>query len=407
MRLIRPSSKEFEKLCQRRFCTKKRVKSRVEKILEDVYKFGDKAVVYYTRKFDGVKLEAKDLKVTESDISLAFNEIETQFVRNLKEIIQRITKYYKSQLKDLNFKYRTPDESVIEERKIPLDSVGIYVPAGTAPLVSTVYMSCIPAIVAGVKRIVLASPPDKKGRINPYILVVASLLKINEVYKIGGAQAIGALACGTQTVKPVDKIIGPGNQYVTEAKRQVYGLVDVDMLAGPSELVVVAQDSSNFDYVLADLKSQEEHFGGLVVLVTNSEKLSKFVKYKIPGGYIIKVKNMQKAQEVVNKIAPEHLEIMVDSPYKFLKDIRNASAIFMGNYSPTAVGDYIAGPSHVLPTLGTAKFLSGLGLDTFFKSSHIINFSRKELEKTRSLVEMVAKLEGLEHHLESILIRFK
>jgi len=266
-------------------------------------------------------------------------------------------------------------------------------------------MSAIPAQVAGVKNITLVSPPDKNGRINPYILVVASLLNIKKIYKIGGAQAIGALAFGTQSISPVDKIVGPGNYYVTEAKRQVFGFVDIDMLAGPSELVIMATNFTDFNFVVKDLKAQEEHFGGQVFLITNSLKLAKFVKNKVSSGYIIVVKNLLKACELVNKIAPEHLQLMVKTPYRFLKFIKNAGAIFLGNNSPVAVGDYVAGPSHVLPTQGSARFFSGLGLHTFLKIIHIIDFSKKEVEKVQPLVEMIANLEGMKAHLESVNIR--
>ena len=405
MKFLNPSSKQFLKICQRRFQIKSRIRESVFKILEDVRKYQDKALVYYTKKFDKVKLSIKNLKVTESEISSAFQSIDTDFVRKLKEIIQRITNYYKAQLKNWNFKFKSSEGSKIEERKIPLESVGIYVPAGTAPLVSCVYMSAIPAQVAGVKNITLVSPPDKNGRINPYILVVASLLNIKKIYKVGGAQAIGALAFGTQSISPVDKIVGPGNYYVTEAKRQVFGFVDIDMLAGPSELVIMATNFTDFNFVVKDLKAQEEHFGGQVFLITNSLKLAKFVKNKVSSGYIIVVKNLLKACEFVNKIAPEHLQLMVKTPYRFLKFIKNAGAIFLGNNSPVAVGDYVAGPSHVLPTQGSARFFSGLGLHTFLKTIHIIDFSKKEVEKVQPLVEMIANLEGMKAHLESVNIR--
>ncbi len=407
MKIIKPSNKDFKKLCLRRFHTKKIVELQVSRILNDIRKYSDKALIYYTKKFDGVKLRPQDLRVRESDISAAFQNIDTHFIKNLKEIIQRLFSYYRSQCKKRVFRIRSSEGSVIEERKVPLESVGIYVPAGTSPLVSTVYMASIPAIVAGVKNIVLASPPNKEGRINPYILVVSSLLKIKNIYKVGGAQAIGGLAFGTEIIPRVDKIVGPGNQYVTEAKRQVFGYVDIDMLAGTSELAIVASSFSNFDYVVQDLKSQEEHFKSLIFLITNSKKLIRYVKNEVSSGYIVQVKNMKEALDAVNNIAPEHLQIMIKSPKRFLKGIKNAGAVFLGNFSPTAIGDYIAGPSHILPTMGSARFFSGLGVESFLKTIHIINFSRKELEKTRNLVGMISNLEGLKKHLESVEIRFK
>ena len=215
----------------------------------------------------------------------------------------------------------------------------------------------------------------------PHILVVANLLKVGEIYKIGGAQAIAALAFGTKTIPRVDKIIGPGGIYVTEAKRQVFGCVDIDMLAGPSEVTIIANRYSNPSFVISDLRAQIEHVGGLAILVTTSKKLAKLVKKEVEGGYIIIAGNLEQAAEIVNKIAPEHLQIMIKSPQKLIKKIRNAGSIFVGDYSPVAVGDYIAGPSHVLPTGGTARFFSGLGIDDFIKSSHIIAYSKKALEK--------------------------
>ena len=242
------------------------------------------------------------------------------------------------------------------EQFSPIESVGVYVPGGQAPLVSTVYMTVLPAKIAGVKRISLATPPDKTGTINPHILAAADLLKVDEIYKIGGAQAISALALGTKTVARVDKIVGPGNVYVTEAKRQLYGYVDIDMLAGPTELVVIANRHSHNSYVKADLLAQGEHRGGLAVLITTSKAQAKYFRQEINSGYAVLVKNLEQAIEVANRIAPEHLEILIKNPRKIVKKIKNAGAIFLGQYSPVAIGDYIAGPSHVLPTSGTARF---------------------------------------------------
>jgi len=294
------------------------------------------------------------------------------------------------------------------ENYIPLDTVGVYIPAGTAPLVSSVYMTVLPAKIAGVKKIVLISPPDKLGHINPHILVVADLLKVDEIYRAGGAQGIAALAFGTKTIPRVDKIVGPGNIYVSEAKRQVYGVVDIDMIAGPTELVIIANRYSEPKFILADLKAQGEHSGGLSILVTNSKALAKEVKTHLDGngGYIVLTKNLEQAVEVTNKIAPEHLEILVNNPQRLARKIKNAGAIFLGPYSPTAVGDYIAGPSHVLPTAGTARFFSGLSVCDFIKSTHTISYSKKALEKIREPLEKIASIEGLENHIESVRARF-
>ncbi|MDD5424367.1 MAG: histidinol dehydrogenase [Candidatus Omnitrophica bacterium] len=407
MKIVKLGSKEFEKLCSRYNNRKKRVSDSVSKIVEDVRLNGDEAVIKYTRKFDRVKLSAKQLRVTEGEASGAFQDIDSEFISELKNIIDNVTKFYKKQVRNKK-SWRIVDEDgvVLGEKYEPIEKVGIYVPAGTAPLVSTVYMTVLPAKVAGVKSIVLCTPPNKFQSVDPYILAVANLLKVDEVYKVGGAQAVAAMAFGTKTIPKVDKIIGPGNDYVTEAKRQVFGYVDIDMIAGPSEVVVMANRSTNPLFVIKDLEAQSEHFKGLPILVTTSKPLAKTVKKEVANGYIIIAKNMEEGCDIVNRLAPEHLQIMVKSPQKWLKKIRNAGAIFLGQYSPTAVGDYVAGPSHVLPTSGTARFFSGLGIEDFMKSSHIVSYSRKALEKAKKSIEKMTKLEGLNKHLESIKVRF-
>ncbi|MBF0511374.1 MAG: histidinol dehydrogenase, partial [Candidatus Omnitrophica bacterium] len=241
----------------------------------------------------------------------------------------------------------------------------------------------------------------------PYILAVANLLKVNEIYKVGGAQAIAALALGTKTIPRVDKIVGPGNYYVTEAKRQLFGFVDIDMLAGPTEMVLIANRYSNTDFVLADLEAQMEHVGGLSILLSTSKQLIKVVRKRILNGYCIYCKNMDEAIEIANNLAPEHLQIVTNNAVSVAKKIRHAGAIFLGPYSPTALGDYAAGPSHVLPTMGTARFFSGLSVSSFTKTSHVISYTRKALEKVREPLEKVAHLEGLVKHAESVNVRFK
>jgi histidinol dehydrogenase len=265
------------------------------------------------------------------------------------------------------------------------------------------------AKMAGVKKIILVTPPNKEGSVNPYILVVANLLKVDEIYKVGGAQAIAALTFGTKTIPRVDKIIGPGNAYVTEAKRQVFGYVDIDMVAGPTEVVIIANQFSNPTFVINDLLAQDEHFKGSSILVTTSRMLAKTVKsqIKIKNGFIVLVKNLEEAVEVVNRIAPEHLQILIKNPQRIIKKIKNAGCIFIGPYTPTTVGDYVAGPSHVLPTGGTARFFSGLRIDDFIKSSHLISYSKKGLEKTKELIEKLSTIEGLPKHLESVKVRFE
>lgn len=406
MKLVKITGKQFEKLRCRNLIKNKRIALCVEKIIEDVRQHGDDAVIKYTRKFDKVKLSPKELKVSERETNGAYQDINPDFVTNLKLVIENISRFYKKQIKK-SWKIVDDDGVVLGERYQPLDTVGVYVPSGTVPLFSSVYMTVLPAKLAGVKRVVLTTPPNKYKSIDPHILVVANLLKVDEIYKVGGAQAIAAMAFGTKTILKVDKIVGPGNQYVTEAKRQVFGYCDIDMIAGPSEVIVLANQFSNFEYVKADLLAQAEHYGGLSILVTTSKKLAKAMKKEIDKGYIIVVKNLEQAVEVINELAPEHLEIQIKSPKRVLKKIRNAGAIFIGPYSPTAVGDYIAGPSHVLPTGGTARFFSGLGMSDFIKSSHIVNYTKKGLEKARAGVEKLAEMEGFPKHLESVKVRFK
>lgn len=407
MKTIRFNSKKLDKIYNRGLLRNRRVEEKVRSIIDDVRAFGDEALVKYTKKFDKVKLLPRQFKVSETEISAAYQNISPNFVSNLKIIIENINRFYRKQYKK-SWKIKDSDATVIGENYQPLEKVGIYIPAGTAPLVSTVYMTVLPAKAAGVKKIIVLSPPDIRGNINPHILVVANLLKVEEVYKIGGAQAIAALAFGTKTIPRVDKIIGPGNIYVTEAKRQVFGAVDIDMIAGPTELVIIANRYSDPKYVIADLKAQAEHAGGLAILITNSRGLAKEVKSQIENnGFIILTKNLEQAVDIANRIAPEHLEILIKNPNRLVKKIRNAGAVFLGSFSPTAVGDYIAGPSHVLPTGGTARFFSGLSLSDFIKSSHTINFSKKSLEKVREPLEKIAAIEGLSKHLESVKIRLQ
>ncbi len=408
MKIIRFTSKKLEKLYNRGFIKQARVEERVKKIVEDVRLFGDEALIKYTKKFDRVKLSQKQLKVSQIEISGAYQNISPNFVSSLKVVIENVNRFYRKTIRK-SWRIKDADGIMLGENYTPIEKVGVYIPAGTAPLVSTVYMTVLPAKLAGVKKIVLISPPDEKGFINPHILVVADLLKVDEIYRVGGAQGIAALAYGTKTVPRVDKIVGPGNIYVSEAKRQVFGLVDIDMIAGPTELVVIANRHSDPKFIIADLKAQIEHAKGLAILITNSKALAKEVKSELDGnhGFIILTKNLEQAAEISNKIAPEHLEILVNNPQRLMKRITNAGAIFLGPYSPTAVGDYVAGPSHVLPTHGTARFSSGLSMFDFVKSNHIISYSKKALEKMKEPLEKIAAIEGLSKHLESVKVRFQ
>ncbi|MEI8012994.1 MAG: histidinol dehydrogenase [Candidatus Omnitrophota bacterium] len=407
MKLLKMNSKAVAQLYDRNlYYRRKSVVNKVSRIVEDIRTHGDEAVLKYTARFDHVKLLPRDLRVAESEISGAFQNIKPEFIATLKMVIQNVTAFYRSQIKKPCC-IKSEDGIVLKEGFHPIDTVGVYIPAGTAPLVSSVYMTVVPAKIAGVKRIVILTPPGKDGHVNPHILAVANLLNVNEVYKVGGAQAIAAMAFGTRTIPRVDKIVGPGNAYVTEAKRQLFGYVDIDMLAGPTELVVIANRLSNPDYVVADLESQVEHAGGLAILISTSKQLIRQVKNRVQGGYAIYAKNMEEACDIANRIAPEHLQILTSDPMSVAKMIRHAGAVFLGPYSPTPLGDYVAGPSHVLPTLGTARFSSGLSLSSFMKTSHIISYSRKALEKIREPLERIALIEGLVKHAESVNVRFK
>lgn len=407
MKIIRFTSKKLERIYNRRFLKSKRVEEKVKRILEDVRLFGDEALIKYTRKFDGVKLSPRQLRVSEIEISAAYQNISPNFVSSLKVVIENVNRFYRKKLRK-SWRIKDADGMMLGENYTPLDKVGVYIPAGTAPLVSTVYMTVLPAKIAGVKKIVLISPPDSSGHINPHILVVADLLKVDEIYRVGGAQGIAALAYGTKTVSYVDKIVGPGNIYVNEAKQQVFGLVDIDMIAGPTELVIIANRYSDPKFITADLRAQAEHAKGLAILITNSKSLAYEVKSRLDAnGYIILTKNLQQAIEITNKIAPEHLEVLVKNPQRLMKGIKNAGAIFLGPYSPTAVGDYVAGPSHVLPTQGTARFFSGLSVFDFVKSSHVISYSKKALEKIKEPLEKIAAIEGLNKHMDSVKARFE
>lgn len=379
---------------------------KVNRILAEVRQRGDLAIRRYTREFDGLDLPLKRIRVSQGDINRAFEKIQVQFVPLLRQIMENVKEYYEKDLK-VSYEIQGKDGVHLAKKFQPIERVGIYVPGGTAPLVSTVYMCAIPAKVAGVKEIVICTPPQRDtGEIDPHILAVANLLGVNEIYRVGGAQAIGAMAFGTRTIKKVDKIVGPGNQYVAEAKRQVYGFVDIDMVAGPSEVAIIADSNANPDYVTCDLLAQAEHHGGTDFLITPSKKLIEAMRKRIDTGVIIQVKSLAEACEVANELAPEHLEILVDDPEKIVKSITNAGAIFVGPYSPAVVGDYIAGPSHVLPTGGTARYFSPLSASTFIKSTQIIQYTKEALANSREHVRQLTEMEGLVLHRISLEARF-
>ena len=404
MKVLTTNSQEWQRLCGRQLVRRRRIEDRVRKIVDDVHQSGDDALLRYTRRFDKVRLVPRQLRVTEAEISGAFQHLDPKFALQLKSAIQNVSAFHgRPRLKPVRMV--DGDGVVLGEKFDPIERVGIYIPGGTASLVSTVYMTVIPARKAGVQRIILATPPRKDGSVDPHILAVASLLDVDEVYRMGGAQAIAAMAFGTRTIPKVDKIIGPGNAFVAEAKRQVFGFVGVDTIAGPSEIAVIANRYSNPQYVLADLLGETEHAGGIAFLITTSKALAALARKQVPGGYCMLVKNLDEAVDVANRLAPEHLEIMVQSPQKLAKRITSAGAIFLGQYSPVTVGDYVAGPSHVLPTGGSARVFSGLGVDDFIRRTHLISYTKKALERMREPLERIAAIEGLPRHYDAVKVR--
>jgi len=396
----------------------------VKKIIEAVRENGDEAVRNFTETFDGILLE--QFAVTAEEKAEAYENLDAELLEVIKEAAANIKSFHEKQLRT---SWMTTDENgtMLGQKVTPLDSVGLYVPGGTAAYPSSVLMNVLPAKVAGVKRIVITSPPDKKtGKLPPAVLVAAQEAGAEEIYKVGGAQAIAALAYGTETIQPVDKITGPGNIYVALAKREVFGDVDIDMIAGPSEIAIIADESAKADEVAADLLSQAEHDAfACSILVTPSETLAQAVntevekqlaelpRKEIAGksvenfGAIYVTETLDEAIETVNRLAPEHLEIVTESPMDLLGKIRHAGAIFLGRFSPEPVGDYFAGPNHVLPTNGTARFSSPLNVEDFQKKSSIVYYSKKALDDNGAKIAAFARLEGLEAHARAIEIRLK
>ncbi|MCY8913812.1 histidinol dehydrogenase [Bacillus atrophaeus] len=393
----------------------------VRSIIEDVRRLGNQAVKAYTEKFDGISLD--DTRVTEEEIKQAYSLLDDQLLQVIRQAIRNIQEYHERQLQSSWF-YHRKDGTMLGQKITALDSAGVYVPGGTAAYPSSVLMNVIPALTAGVERIVLVTPPGKDGQLSPGVLAAASELGIKEIYKMGGAQAIAALAYGTETIESVDKITGPGNIYVALAKREVFGDVDIDMIAGPSEIVVLADDTAVPKEIAADLLSQAEHDKlSSSVLVTDSAALAQAVQSEVNEqldtlprkaiaeasireyGHIYVAESMDEAVEAVNALAPEHLEIITKSPEALIGGIKHAGAIFLGRYSPEPVGDYFAGPNHVLPTNGTARFSSPLNVTDFQKKSSIISYSQKAFEEQAESIAAFARLEGLEAHARSIEVR--
>ena len=397
------------------------VEAIVTEIIENVKQNGDKALYEYNERFDKAKLDS--LLVSEEEIKEAVALVEPKFLEILKTAAQNIREYHKNQVRS-GFEIKKADGVIIGQKIIPVDRAGLYVPGGTAAYPSTVLMDSIPAKIAGCKEVVMVTPPSQNGKINPVILAAAYIAGVDKIFKVGGAQAVAALAYGTESVPKVDKIVGPGNAFVAEAKKQVFGQVSIDMIAGPSEILIIADGKTNPKHAAADLLSQAEHDKmASAVLVTDSEELAKAVsselEKQIPllerseiarasidnNGKIIVAEDLEKVIEISNEIAPEHLELLLDDPFEYLDKIRHAGSIFMGRYCPEALGDYYAGPNHTLPTSGTAKFSSPLSVDDFIKKTQYTYYTKEALDKVAYDVGYFAEKEGLTAHAKSATIR--
>ena len=398
---------------------------RVSAIIDDIKGRRDEAVFEYTKKFDGYDLNADNIIVTEDEIKAAYEEIDAGLVEIIRKALVNIRNYHAKQKRNSWFD-ATPDGTILGQKITPLARVGVYVPGGKAAYPSSVLMNVVPAKVAGVDEIIMCTPPGKDGKIYCGTLVAAKEAGVDVIYKVGGAQAIAAMAYGTESVPKVDKIVGPGNIYVALAKKAVYGQVGIDSIAGPSEIMVLADESANPRFVAADLLSQAEHDElASAILVTTSRELAEKVSEETEGflrelsrrqiiekslenyGYILLAKDMDEAVAGVNEIASEHLELVTKDPFQTMTKIRNAGAIFLGEYSSEPLGDYFAGPNHVLPTNGTAKFFSPLEVDDFIKKSSIISYSREALGAIHTDIEKFAQAEGLTAHANSIKVRFE
>lgn len=399
--------------------------ARVQEILDTVREKRDEAVFAYTEKFDGAVICAENIRVTEEEVKEAYAQVDENLLRIIRKALKNIESYHAKQMQYSWFDSK-PDGTMLGQKVTALQRVGVYVPGGKAVYPSSVLMNIMPAKVAGVEEIIMVTPPGKDGKVNPTTLVAAKEAGATSVYKVGGAQAIAALAYGTESIPKVDKIVGPGNIYVALAKKAVYGHVSIDSIAGPSEILVLADETANPRYVAADLLSQAEHDElASAILVTTSRELAEkvsaetdaFIRELSRGeiiqksldnyGHILVADTLEEAIDAANEIASEHLEIMTADPYQVMTKIRNAGAIFIGEYSSEPLGDYFAGPNHILPTNGTAKFFSPLSVDDFLKKSSIISYSREALEVIHTDIEQFAEAEQLTAHANSIKVRFE
>lgn len=399
------------------------VSSIVSEIIEDVKNNGDEALKKYSKKFDGAELSC--LEVSQEEIDEAFSSVESEFIRILKDAASNIRNFHQKQVKN-SFIINEEDGIVMGQKVIPIEKVGLYVPGGTASYPSTVLMDSIPAKIAGCKEVCITTPPNEQGKINPVILAAAKIAGVDRIFKTGGAQAVAALAYGTETIPKVDKIVGPGNAFVAEAKKQVFGKVSIDMIAGPSEILVIADGKSNAAYVAADMLSQAEHDKmASAVLITDDMSFAEAVSIEIENqlsllprediarvsidnnGKIIVADSIEVGIDIANEIAPEHLEICLDQPFDYLDKIKHAGSIFMGRYCPEALGDYFAGANHTLPTSGTARFSSPLSVDDFVKKSQYTYYTKEALSKVAEDIAFFAEKEGLHAHAKSAVIRFE
>lgn len=397
----------------------------VSEILANVKENKDKAIFEYTKQFDKADINKENIRVTEAEIEEAYSLVDESLVEVIRKALVNIRDYHMKQ-KQYSWFDTTPLGTMLGQKVTPLEKVGVYVPGGKAVYPSSVLMNIVPAVVAGVDKIIMTTPPNAEGKVSPNTLVAAKEAGVQEIYKVGGAQAIGALAYGTESIPKVDKIVGPGNIFVALAKKAVYGHVSIDSIAGPSEILVIADETANPRYVAADLLSQAEHDEmASAILITTSKELARKVSDEVDGflevlsrkeimekslenyGYILLVKDLEEAVDVANEIASEHLEIVTKDPYNTMMKIRNAGAIFLGPYSSEPLGDYFAGPNHVLPTNGTAKFFSPLSVDDFIKKSSIISYSREALEPIHKDIIQFATSEKLTAHANSIAVRFE
>lgn len=398
--------------------------SSVNEIINNVRENRDKAIFDYTKKFDKADIDASNIRVTKEEIQEAYDKVDEKLLAVIRKSLVNIKKYHEKQLQ--NSWFISEDGIILGQKVTALEKAGVYVPGGKAVYPSSVLMNVLPAKVAGVDKIVMCTPPGADGKVYPSTLVAANEAGVDEIYKVGGAQAIAAMAFGTESVPKVDKIVGPGNIFVALAKKAVFGYVSIDSIAGPSEILVLADETANPRYVAADLLSQAEHDEmASAILITTSKELAKKVSDEVEGfvkvlsrkeiiqksldnyGYILVADNMDDAIDAVNEIASEHMEIVTKDPFTVMTRIRNAGAIFIGEYSSEPLGDYFAGPNHVLPTNGTAKFFSALSVDDFIKKSSIISYSREALEKVHTDIEQFAQCEQLTAHANSIKVRFE